>query len=240
VRILAYNFLGGGSAKRAAHWESIQRLNPDIVLAQECRPAPADHFHQSSLWRRATARGWGTALYLKQGALQPMAVRGFNGWVTGGELDSTSWISNRPLRVFSIHCPAGDHGYVKTMGRILDRLRRVQDGADLVIGGDFNVAMGLRGPRDVVRMSNGERALLERLADEFGLIPCWQTMNPGVPLAQTLRWSGNRATPYHCDGIFVPAAWRDRLRSCEVVRGPDWDRMSDHNPVLAEVGLYNR
>jgi hypothetical protein len=59
-------------------------------------------------------------------------------------------------------------------------------------------------------------------------------MHPGSPLAQTLRWSGNRSTPYHCDGIFAPRALRDRLLKCEVLAGPPWERLSDHNPVLAE------
>jgi len=71
------------------------------------------------------------------------------------------------------------------------------------------------------------------MAGEFDLIPCWQVMHPRTPLAQTLRWTGNRATPYHCDGIFAPRAWRPRLSRCEVIAGPEWDRLSDHNPVLA-------
>jgi hypothetical protein len=75
---------------------------------------------------------------------------------------------------------------------------------------------------------------LQRLADEFRLMPCWQAMHPGKPLAQTLRWVGARATPYHCDGIFAPLSWRPKLVSCEVIAGPKWRRLSDHNPVLAE------
>jgi hypothetical protein len=60
-------------------------------------------------------------------------------------------------------------------------------------------------------------------------------MNPGIPLAQTLRWCGNRALPYHCDGIFVPASWRARLESAAVIEGPEWSPLSDHNPVIAVV-----
>jgi len=67
-------------------------------------------------------------------------------------------------------------------------------------------------------------------------VPCWQERHPGEPLAQTLRWTGNRATPYHCDGLFIPRAWRARLTGAEVIQGPEWERLSDHNPVLAVVG----
>jgi endonuclease/exonuclease/phosphatase family metal-dependent hydrolase len=82
-------------------------------------------------------------------------------------------------------------------------------------------------------MSTGERALMARFTEELDLVPCWQTANPGRPLAQTLRWCVNRTAPYHCDGIFIPRAWRRRLESCEVLATSEWIALSDHNPVLA-------
>jgi exonuclease III len=234
LRIATWNFLAGGSARRAAHWELIlDRIAPDVLLSQECRPAPPGGGWADRLWVRAPGRSWGTGLYLRRGSIRPIAVPGFRGWVTGGELDRS--VTARPLRVFSVHCPHGEHGYVKTMGQILDRLAQLARGADLVMGGDFNVAAGARGAAGPVRMTNGERCLLERLEGELALIPCWRTINPSIPLAQTLRWTGNRLTPYHCDGIFVPARWRARLASCEVLQGSEWERLSDHNPVVAVV-----
>lgn len=65
------------------------------------------------------------------------------------------------------------------------------------------------------------------------LLNCWQEANPNQPLHQTLRWTGDRTIPYHCDGIFVPKAWKNRLQSCVVLTGEDWNRLSDHNPVAA-------
>ena len=50
-----------------------------------------------------------------------------------------------------------------------------------------------------------------RLRDELGLMNCWKYLNPDVRLAQTLRWTSDRTVNYHCDGIFVPQSWRDRL-----------------------------
>ena len=82
--------------------------------------------------------------------------------------------------------------------------RLLRDRADLVLGGDFNVAVGYRQPREEIRFSRGEREVLDRLAEEFDLVSCWQAANPDRPLAQTLRWMGNPSAPYHCDGIFVP------------------------------------
>ncbi len=209
-----------------------RHLAPDVLLTQESRPPPvAAGPFATALWTEA-ARGWGTGLYAPKLAVTPIEVEGFAGWVTGGQLAGRSRTA-RPTRIFSVHCPRGARGYVKTVHEILDRLQALPGAADLVLGGDFNVAVGVRSPGDLVKMSKAERALLTRVTQELELIPCWQTAHAGQTLAQTLRWSGNRATPYHCDGLFIPCAWGRRLESCEVFAGPRWERLSDHNPVLA-------
>jgi endonuclease/exonuclease/phosphatase family metal-dependent hydrolase len=242
VRIVAYNFLSGGSSKRKGHWSRLARtLAPEIVLAQECRTpdaCPGERFRpgplDALLWQPIAGRRWGSALLSRSGEVTPLPVPGFEGWVAGAEAHIPALSNGRPLRIFSIHAPAGEHGYIRTMQQILDRIAPLSAGADLMLGGDFNVATGYRGPRDRVRMSRGERAILDRLAQEFALTSCWQAAHPNRPLAQTLRWTADRAAPYHCDGIFVPSHWLDRLVSCRVVRGSRWDALSDHSPVVAE------
>jgi exonuclease III len=242
LRIVAYNFLSGGSPTRAEHWSRVRsRLAPDVVLAQECRlPADSGAGRLRSaaadvlLWTPVAGRRWGSAILLRGLRGRPLAVPGFEGWVVGAEVATSAWASARPLRLFSIHCPAGERGYVRTMHAILDRIAGLRAGADLVLGGDFNVAVGHRQLGERLRVSAGERTILDRLAGEFDLISCWQAANPGRRLAQTLRWTGDRLAPYHCDGIFAPTAWRARLASCRVVSGSRWARLSDHNPVLAE------
>ena len=241
LRIVAYNFLAGGSARRAGQWSRLVRaLRPDVVLGQECRPPDECHGERfrpgdedSFVWRRASAR-WGTAVLARAERLAPIAVPRFGGWVVGGEIRSARW-SARPVRVFSVHGPAGERGYVRTMHQILDRIVRLRRDADLVLGGDFNVAVGRRPASDSRPFSRGERELLDRIDGELDLIACWQTANPGRRLAQTLRWSGNPTVPYHCDGVFVPRAWAPRLASCRVVRGSRWKTLSDHNPVLVDL-----
>ena len=233
LRIATWNFLAGGSARRKAHWRLVREaLRPDLLLAQESRPGRGRAALQRTAQWAEAKRGWGTGLFAPRLVVRPIAVAGFEAWVVGGQL-ATSLAPPRPTCVFSIHCPQGAHGYVRTMHEILDRIRAATRGADLILGGDLNVAVGVRAPGDAVGMSKRERALLERLLEKEALLPCWQTAHPGEPLAQTLRWSGDRAAPYHCDGLFIPAAWRERLLSCEVLSGPEWDALSDHNPVVA-------
>jgi len=243
LRIVAYNFMSGGSARRSGHWSRLRRdLGADIVLAQECRrpedspgeryrPAPAD----TLLWSAAATRRWGSAVLLHGRTARPLRVASFAGWVVGAELTEPDPVSGRPLRVFSIHCPVGERGYVRTLHAILDRIARLRGSADLILGGDFNVAVGHRQPGERLGISRGELGVLARLADEFGLVSCWQAANPRRPLAQTLRWTADRLAPYHCDGIFVPSSWSGRLRACRVVTGSRWTSLSDHNPVIADL-----
>jgi exonuclease III len=242
LRFVAYNFLVGGSAKRGGHWSRLLRtLAPDVVFGQECRPPDESHGERyrpegddAFLWRAAgDARRWGAGLLLRNTEIDPIDVPQYGGWVVGGEVRSARW-STRPVRLFSVHTPAGESGYVRTMHEILDRMARLRHGADLVLGGDFNVAVGYRTPPDPHAFRRSRRDLLDRLATEFDLMSCWQAAHPNRRLAQTLRWSTNPTTPYHCDGIFVPRAWRSRLAACRVVRGARWNALSDHNPVLAE------
>jgi exonuclease III len=242
-RLVAYNFLSGGSANRSGQWSRVIRmLEPDIVLGQECRPpaeCPGERFRPAAddcfVWRPAgNARRWGTGILVRAGRLSPIAVPQFDGWVVGGEIRSRRW-SSRPVRIFSVHGPAGERGYVRTMHAILDRMLAIKGDADLILGGDFNVVVGRRPADDPRPFSRGERELLDRIEGELDLISCWQTANPGRRLAQTLRWCRAPTIPYHCDGIFVPRAWGARLASSRVVRGSRWTRLSDHNPVFVEL-----
>ena len=241
LRMVAYNFLAGGSAKRAGQWSRVVRgLGADIVFGQECRPpdaCPGESFRVGAgdaiAWVAARPPRWGTGRLVRGARLRGISVPEFDGWVVGGEVTGDGWPA--PLLVFSVHGPAGERGYVKTMHEIVDRLVRIRGGADLVLGGDFNVVTGYRDACDPRTMSRGERELLDRMGAELELLPAWQTANPGRRLAQTLRWVSNPATPYHCDGVFIPRAWRTRLLSCRVVRGRRWDALSDHSPVVAEL-----
>jgi len=241
MRIVTYNFLRAGSLQRCGHWSRVIRhLKPHVILAQECRPplsSPGERFRHGRddafAWQEARSRGWGSALLARSASLNPIAIPEYEGWIVGGEIRNAAW-SERPIRFFSIHGPAGEGGYIRTIQHILDRVAVLGRNADLVLGGDFNVAVGYRRQHEAIRFVRGEREILDRLSHEFDLVSCWQAANPDRPLAQTLRWMRNPTAPYHCDGIFVPKSWLPRLRSCRVVRGSRWSLLSDHNPVVAE------
>jgi endonuclease/exonuclease/phosphatase family metal-dependent hydrolase len=244
VKLATYNILKGGSLR--VHWvRMIEDHSVDLLLVQE---SYAHHEHlpplmypnagKQSAWEMAEKNGWGSGVFSRSGSVKPVAVPNFPGWVVGAEISGASWQAGiaDPLLSFSVHAPSRGEAYWKQVNKLLDEVKKVAAGREVVIGGDFNLTVGKwAGPE----RPTGKRdlAIQARLAEEFGLLNCWQAANPDRPLCQTLRWTGNRATPYHCDGIFVPRSWKDRLQSCVVLAGEEWDRLSDHNPVVACFNL---
>jgi endonuclease/exonuclease/phosphatase family metal-dependent hydrolase len=179
---------------------------------------------------------WGSAVYVKAEVPRQLELPHYRGWVVGVEISGADWLPSaaKPVRIFSLHAPTGQGGYAPVVNSILDMIATQRNGCDIVIGGDFNLSVSERHPSEERKNKTCNLAIQARLRNELGLINCWQTMHPDTPLAQTLRWEKNREPAFHCDGIFVPASWSARLKSCEVLSGPEWDEVSDHNPVLAE------
>jgi endonuclease/exonuclease/phosphatase family metal-dependent hydrolase len=211
--------------------------NPDIFLVQEtCQPEQymPDYFweiHQHQVqWAKVGNNAWGSAVLVRSGRVKAIAIPEFAGNVVGVEVEGFAWlpVGEQTLQVFSIHAPAP---YRPSVNRILDWMATLPQDGELIIGGDFNLTVGVRHPSE--QRQDQDLWLLERLRQEFGLMSCWQAANPNRNLVQTLRWSRDKVTPYHCDGIFVPAAWYRYLDQYEVLTSPSWEALSDHNPVVA-------
>lgn len=240
MNLVAYNLRSGGTGR--LHWSRvIDDFRPGLFLVQET-VAPEEHLppmlHPEAAgqyaWRRAEGRRWGSAVYAARGDLRQLDLPDFHGHVVGVEVTGAVWPdgTDGPLRAFSVHAPARGV-YQRAVNEILDMIAGHAGGAALVIGGDFNLTISARLDTEARRTSVADLAIQRRLRDEFGLVNCWREANPGRPLAQTLRWSNAPEVPYHCDGLFVPRSWASHLRTCGVVSSPGWDRLSDHNPVVA-------
>jgi hypothetical protein len=237
MRIATYNILKGGSQR--VHWvKMIEDHSVDLLLVQESyshgEHLPPLHYPKArsrSAWEMVERRGWGSGVFSRSGSVKPISVAGFSGSVVGAKITGASWHRD-PLLAFSIHAPVFKGSYSKPANKILDKIKRIAHNRGIIIGGDFNLTVSnWHGSERPVSKQN--LAIQARLAEEFGVVNCWQEANPDQPLHQTLRWTGNRAIPYHCDGLFVPMTWKDRLQSCSVLAGDEWNRLSDHNPVVA-------
>jgi endonuclease/exonuclease/phosphatase family metal-dependent hydrolase len=240
MTLVTYNLRSGGAAR--THWSKVlDELRPDIFLVQET-VAPEEHLstvvhrrlRRRVAWSLADGRRWGSAVYVSRGKARPVDLPDFRGHVVGLEIVGAKRpVRGRgPLRAFSIHAPIRG-SYQRAMNLILDMIADYAGDGDIVIGGDFNLSVSERHVLELRTTSQADRAIQGRLRDEFGLANCWQVANPACPLAQTLRWANDPVTPYHCDGLFVPQTWLTRLRGCEVISEPEWNALSDHNPVVA-------
>jgi len=241
LKITTYNMLFGGKEK--THWSRVVAdHDPDVFLVQETY-APHEHLsghgdlHQHAAWSPVAGQAWGSAVYVKSTIRCQITipVAEFAGWVVGVEVDGLAWsgANGRRLRIFSVHAPKIG-SYQKAVNSVLNMIHGLTDGADVVIGGDFNLTISQRQATESRKTSKKDSAIQNRLRDEFGLVNCWQSANPSKWLDQTLRWQNAPKTPYHCDGIFVPKAWEGRLQSSGVLSGGEWNDLSDHNPVVAE------
>ena len=242
MRIITYNLRAGGAGM--THWGKVfDEFDPDVFLIQETYE-PIQHLppliygerHRDACWKRVEGVKWGSAVWVKNTAARPLELPDFHGNVVGVEVDASAFSvsDGRPIRFFSVHAPDRG-GYQRAVNSILDMIEANRGDADLVVGGDFNLTVGVRLESEELKTSKADLAILARLSDEFGLVSSWQAANRGIPLPQTLRWAKDRVPPFHCDGIFIPQNWTSRLRSCTVVTGPEWNDQSDHNPVMVEI-----
>lgn len=233
MRIASFNMRQGGSDR---HWSSILSTTvPDLLFVQETknpRVLASEFLHPSDAkglaWQAIAHGRWGSAILARKSTIRPVAVPGFLGWVVGGEIQLASGI----LFAYSIHLPPTKGSYIKSATRLLDELSPIAAGAPVILGGDWNLTVGLRRSGEERNNRPGESDLLARLENEFGLRSAWDVANPDLPLPQTLRWMRNPTTPYHCDGIFLPQ-WR-HVEKATVLTGETWADLSDHNPVAVD------
>lgn len=239
MKMATYNLRFGSTAsQRIDLWNEIFTVvDPEIFLVQEmCHPeqyisAQYEHYRDQIHWIKTGETNWGTAVFVRSGNIKPITIPPqFKGYLVGVKVDDCTWsaITGRSLCIFSLHAPAP---YKKSVNQMLDFIFSLSGDFDLIIGGDFNLTTGVRHPQE--QLQDETLWLLDRLRKEFNLMSCWQAANPNEDLPQTLRWSKDKALPFHCDGIFMPAHWYRYLDDCEVLVSPKWEKLSDHNPVVA-------
>lgn len=201
MKLATYNIQKGGSKR--VHWaRMVENFGVDLLLVQESYP---HHEHLPPLVYpddKAAAPGKRSGRTAGQRRLLPLRVGeggpvpGFTGWAVGRKSPGRRGRSGGPtsLLAFSVHAPSRKKSYQKQVNELLDKIKKVTGGREVVIGGDFNLTVS-HWPGPERPTGEHDVAIQARLAEEFGLLNCWQAANPDQPLPQSLPSAATGASP---------------------------------------------
>ena len=221
---------------------------PDVFFLQECtglsvrwgREHAAHQLTPAGNTRLTPA--FGSAILAPGQRLEPVSIQTHPGWVVAARVVEGSLLDavDGPLCLVCVHTPTTPRGkpkvsYTKYLSSIVDELKGLAREATLIVGGDFNLRTIIESPvheEIVIQPTASERIVLRRFSSDLHLQLAWTAAHGATTPPQTLLWTKDKATPFHCDGIFVPASWRGPI-SCQVLGGAFLDR-SDHLPVVMD------
>lgn len=240
LRIATANLRHGGRTGPLNAWRMLTSLwGANLILVQETlHPAQYRGIEMSGpnvIFKAAPDRDWGSAIATSSTALEEWIIPGLSAHCAAGIGKNVRLGSEvQDIAIVSVHMPSP---YEKNCTELIETIAKVRPSIPLILGGDFNVTTAFRERGSNPPNNRWELAFLEVLQEKLGLVNAWQALHGGSPLPQTLRWSGNPATAYHCDAIFIDRRLRPYLKSAAVIEDPDWARLTDHNPILIEFAV---
>lgn len=244
VKLLSYNIRFGGHGRERELAEVIRSVAPDIVVFQEATNADLI----SRLAKLTELPIWAAR------------DRHSIGFISKLELDHHEWhypsgakhsfleivLKGSEARIFGLHLSStfskwSERQRLREIQALLMSIERYQSGFHVLVG-DFNtLAQGEI--LDVRRMPRWIRALVwlsgrdiqrdtMKHIKENGYADVYRTLHPDVKGYTFPVWDPHLRLDY----MFVPTAFVDRLKSCEVIdkleKAP---KASDHFPLLAEL-----
>jgi endonuclease/exonuclease/phosphatase family metal-dependent hydrolase len=243
LRVLSYNICRGGSGKEEQLAAVIAAVAPDIVVLQEATaPAVVEKVAaRTGMVQWASSRGESLAFMSRR------KVRRFE-W-HHPRLSRHAFLEIEPgpgeLRIFGVHLSAlysawTERHRVIELRALLANIARHQRGFHL-LAGDFNTLA----PGDLLdfrKLPNRLRALVWlsggnirwrtiQLVLDAGYVDSYRLGHNGASGFTFPSW----APHVRLDYVFTPAAFSNRIRSCEIVAHPAAPAASDHLPLLAEV-----
>nr|WP_221276949.1 exodeoxyribonuclease III [Deinobacterium chartae] len=241
------NGLRSATSKGLLAW--LQRESPDVLLLQEVRAEPQPLLFETlgyhSVWFPAERPGYsGVAVLSREEPLE--VVRGL-GWEEFDLEGRWLHLRFRDFDVASLYVPSGSSGEARQtfkyrfLDALAEHVRRLLDGRELIIGGDYNIAhreIDLRNWRSNQKNSGflpEERAWMTQFLD-LGLADVHRGL---LGERAEYTWWSNRGQAYAND-----VGWRldyqlatPGLHSCAVEHAVDRPaRLSDHAPLRIRYG----
>ncbi|MBX3207770.1 MAG: endonuclease/exonuclease/phosphatase family protein [Labilithrix sp.] len=235
MRVVTWN-MGCGSPRytgryRKAHdeaWRLLLGFEPDVILVQEALLDVPAWVRDEETVIVAQPPGYegqdaGCAIVVRGGL---MATRHL--MTIEGSYFAAAEVTGRdgPMFVASIHVDTKDQQ--KHLRSLVDALRPMLDGRRFIVGGDFNACRRW----DVVYKKNVYGWFFDELA-ALGAHDCHFGRHEREDRS---FWGHQAKEAYQLDHLFVERSGASRVRSCDVVTTDDTRRLSDHSPVLLELG----
>lgn len=233
MKIATWNCQGAFRKKA----EPLARFAPDIAIIQECECAERLHFPKhilqpaSCLWfgERAT-RGVGVFSYT---GLQISLYEGYDPTIrycvplrVSGHAD---------LHLLAVWAMGHSNPKLSYVGQLAQAITRYSDflsAKDAIIAGDFN---SNKQWDHMPRLGN--HSWVVATLEQLGLVSvyhAWSGEAQGEESQKTLYMYRRQEKAYHIDYCFVPCSWMKRVQSFSVGQYAQWNRQSDHMPLLVE------
>lgn len=253
MRVISLNANGIRAAARKGFFAWLAEQDADIVCIQETKAQAHQlddpQFHPAGYWCRyvdAEKKGYsGVALYARAEPDRVITTLGMDEFDREGR-----WCEAHfgDLIVASLYLPSGSSGEERLAAKMrfhdqfYERLRDlVASGREVIICGDWNTAhraIDLRNWRSN-RKNSGflpeERAWLDRVFDELGLVDGLRVVHPETPDLYT--WWSNRGRAWdnnvgwRIDYHIVTPGIAETIRDARVHTD---DRFSDHAPLILD------
>ena len=245
LRILSYNIRRGGAGREEPLAAVIRSVNPDIVVLEEAtRPDVVERLARETGMDEWSARAGKSLAFMSR---HPVATFAARQPVISRHAFLEIVPSTAGWRVFGVHLSAVHAAWTERRRlfelRALLRAVAASGKGPHVLIGDFNtVAPGEifdprrlpRRLRALVWLSGGHirwRTIATVLA--AGYVDSFRQLHPN-DVGYTLPTPDPHV---RLDYAFVPGAFAQHVRSCEIVRTPEVAQASDHFPLLVELDV---
>ena len=257
MKIITLNVNGIRSAASKGFFEWLPGQAADVICLQETRaesakldPAITAPDGYRAYFNDAERKGYsGVAIYSRQ---PPDRIRATLGWESADREGRYIQADFGALSVISIYLPSGSSGperqaikyaFMNHLLPVLQRFRRQK--RNYILCGDWNIAhrnidiKNWRGNQKNSGFLPEERAWLDKVFDEVGLVDAFRVVNPD---ADQYTWWSNRGQAWaknvgwRIDYQITSPRLRDRVRGAEIYKA---QRFSDHAPLIMEYDLKN-
>jgi len=226
----------------------VNELNPDVALLQESPEIPKD-IDENLIIRHIAKQNWGNAIYVKnlkqkeveietkyEGSLLVSAVN-LNDGSRIFFINIYGIIERAPDKKFGL-VNAGTHRMLSDLAFLLmGKTRYMKNYTEkrFIMSGDFNMDRRMDDNPTIRFVKKGQRTtniVFDRVLD-FGFYDCLKKSYPDF--VQTYRHYRNKENyPWQIDHMFATKKEYDSLKKIEVMLNHEIEKISDHNPIVAE------